>query len=534
MARMLQAQRQLPSREFMAGSWDMMVQGIAFAQFDDQGGPRGATQFGSLNWGMLMATHSVAGGALQLRGMFSLDALGVTGAGYPLLLQSGEEYQGALIHDRQHPHDAFMELGAQYARSISKSLTVSLYAAPVGEPALGPVAYIMRPSAMDNPEAPIGHHWQDATHVSFGVLSASVATARWKAEGSWFNGREPDDQRWNFDPIRLDSWSGRLTFAPDQQWSASASFGFLKSPDSSEPTIWVHRAGASLSRGMKVDGGGQWSTTLVWGGNLRSDESSMSNSGLLESEISLDNRNTFFGRVERVQKSARELALTDAPFAAQPSRRFSVSEYSLGYVRGFARAMEGRHARPRRSRNGQRRSRVAARRVRWYDAAWRDVVPPSETTGVGRNVHGRDGADVTAPSTHYRDLANVANLALVYIMMRMRRLTLVSRILISAIAIVQMAAPVLAVVADARLIADSGGAPQVHVEDHTQKSCRPVHPDDCALCQLLTHLSAPRATPPAIPTLAAARCAVRDDSSLRPASIARAQQRSRAPPVSLS
>lgn len=118
--------------------------------------------------------------------------------------------------------------------------------------------------------------------------------------------------------------------------------------------------------------------------------------------------------------------------------------------------------------------------------------------------------------------------------MSMRRLSFVSRILISAIAIVQMAAPVLAVVADARIIADSGGAPQVHVEDHTQKSCRPVHPDDCALCQLLTHFSAPRATAPTIPASTSARCAVRDDPALRPASIARAQQRSRAPPVSLS
>lgn len=108
------------------------------------------------------------------------------------------------------------------------------------------------------------------------------------------------------------------------------------------------------------------------------------------------------------------------------------------------------------------------------------------------------------------------------------------RLLLSSIAIVQMAMPVLAVVADARLIADAGGAPLVHIEDHTHKGCRPVHPDDCALCQLLTHFSAPRASAPAVPVAANARGAASAPLSVAPASIFRALERTRAPPVSLS
>ncbi|MGH7656156.1 MAG: hypothetical protein ACREN6_16005 [Gemmatimonadaceae bacterium] len=115
--------------------------------------------------------------------------------------------------------------------------------------------------------------------------------------------------------------------------------------------------------------------------------------------------------------------------------------------------------------------------------------------------------------------------------MRRRQVT---RVLLAAVAIVQMAVPVLAVVADARLILDSGGPPQVHIEEHTHKSCRPVHPDDCVLCQFLTHFSAPRGTAPAVPVAAASRRPTRDHASSLPASIARAQQRTRAPPVSLS
>jgi hypothetical protein len=323
----------LPTRSRTAGVWELMLQGIAFAQFDKQGGPRGGEQFGSVNWAMFMASHPLGDGQLQLRTMLSLDAIGVTGFGYPVLLQTGEEYQGQPLHDRQHPHDLFMELGAMYQRRIAGGLALSLYAAPAGEPALGPVAFIMRPSAMDIPSAPIGHHWQDATHVTFGLLTAGLFTRQWKLEGSWFNGREPDDQRWNFDPIRLDSWSGRLTFAPGEHWAASASFGFLKSPEALTPDVSQHRMTASVMYGGKLGADGQLATTLLWGANVLSDRPGLSHSGLAESDAVLDRTNTVFGRIEVVQKSADELAIDGPPFRFAPTRIFNIGAVSLGYVR---------------------------------------------------------------------------------------------------------------------------------------------------------------------------------------------------------
>ena len=322
----------VPAIEGTAGDWKLMFQGIAFVQYDNQGGPRGASQVGSLNWAMLMATHALGDGQLQLRAMLSLDPLGVGGSGYPLLLQSGESYNGEPLHDRQHPHDAFMEIGVKYQRQLSKAIGLSLYAAPAGEPALGPVAFIMRPSAIDNPVAPIGHHWQDATHVSFGVLTAGVFTKRWTLDGSWFNGREPDDQRWNFDPIKLDSYSARLGFSPDAHWSLSASYGYLNSPEQSAPTVSEHRAVGSIAYGTAVGMEGQWSSTLIWGGNGR-DHESLSSSVLGETELSIDARNSFIVRAEYVTKSAAELVLDSAPFATAAKRSFDVGELSLGYVR---------------------------------------------------------------------------------------------------------------------------------------------------------------------------------------------------------
>src|SRR5688572_19638514 len=213
----------VPSARFMTGGWDLMLHGFIFGQYNKQGGPRGDAQFGSLNWGMFMASREVAGGRFQARTMLSLDPATVTARGYPLLLQSGEAHEGEAIRDRQHPHDFWMELGVMYERPVSENLALSFYAAPSGEPALGPAAFMHRPSAMDNPFAPLGHHWQDATHISFGVLTAGVFGRTWKLEGSIFNGREPNEERWDFDEINLDSYSGRLTVNPDSNSSKTAS-----------------------------------------------------------------------------------------------------------------------------------------------------------------------------------------------------------------------------------------------------------------------------------------------------------------------
>lgn len=148
------------------GGWMLMVHGDAFLQFDHQGGPRGDDQLGSINWGMLMAMKERAGGTVHLHGMASAEPLTIGARGYPLLLQTGEAYRGAPLHDRQHPHDLFMELSAMYERPLSRNLGFMVYAAPVGEPGIGPVAYMHRPSALNDPFAPLAHHWTDATHIT--------------------------------------------------------------------------------------------------------------------------------------------------------------------------------------------------------------------------------------------------------------------------------------------------------------------------------------------------------------------------------
>jgi len=335
----------LPSRDRMLHDWMIMTHGFVFVQYDHQSGERGDDQFGSLNWVMLMATRDLAGGRFQARTMLSLDPWTVSNRGYPLLLQTGETYNGEPLHDRQHPHDFWMELAALYQREIRKGLAWSIYAAPSGEPALGPVAFMHRPSAMDNPAAPLNHHWQDATHVSFGVLTGGIFSQRWQLEGSVFNGREPDENRWNFDPIKLDSYSGRLTVNPTAHWSLAAGYGYLKSPESLNPDESSHRMTASVLHGARLDTDGQLASAFIWGAN-KHDASSWSNGFLAESEAILDKNNTLFGRTEIVQKSAGDLVV-DIPVVTgngtvlpgfPAAQRFNVGALQLGYIREVARA----------------------------------------------------------------------------------------------------------------------------------------------------------------------------------------------------
>jgi hypothetical protein len=313
------------------GDWTLMLHGVGFLQFDEQGGPRGSNQLGLVNWAMAAASRPLGGGQLQLHGMLSAEPWTIGSRGYPLLLQSGEAFQSAPLHDRQHPHDLFMELAGLYERPVVKNLGLSLYLAPVGEPAVGPVAFPHRPSAADDPLAPISHHWQDGTHITFGVVTAGVFTRSVKLEASWFNGREPDENRTNFDYAgrKLDSYSTRLTVNPAPRWSLSTWYAYLKSPEGLHPDESLHRIGAAALTTQPVGTRGTWSTALIYGANDQIGARRLASSVLVESALDLDGTSTFFGRAEYVRKSAEELVITSTP----PTTEYDVGALALGYLR---------------------------------------------------------------------------------------------------------------------------------------------------------------------------------------------------------
>jgi hypothetical protein len=311
------------------GGWSTMLHGSITGVFDHQGGPRGGDMLFSESMAMGMAQRDIGGGTLTLRTMLSLDPL-MGKRGYPLLLQTGETADGKTpLIDRQHPHDLFMELAGLYAVPVAKETSLFAYLGYPGEPALGPPTFMHRFSGMDDPAAPISHHWLDSTHITYGVITGGLVSddwkwGDWKIEASAFHGREPDQYSWNFDSFTLDSASARLSWNPDPHWALQASYGFLKSPEQLEPLTDQHRATASASYNVNLDGG-NWQTTLAWGHNDNNPGHGL-DAVLLESAATFG-QHTIFARAENAAKD--ELFVAPDPRAG---RVFHVGALSLGYV----------------------------------------------------------------------------------------------------------------------------------------------------------------------------------------------------------
>jgi hypothetical protein len=278
---------------------------------------------------MFMAQKDLTVGTLGFRSMFSLDPL-MGRSGYPLLLQTGEtaNSQTPLI-DRQHPHDAFMELAGTYSISYAVAKSAFIYIGLVGEPALGPPNFMMRWSSMVNPEAPITHHWLDSTHITFGVVTLGCILNDIKFEASAFNGREPDQSRWNIESPKLDSQSARLSYNPNDHWAFQVSYGHIKNPETLQPNVNTNRTTASAIYNQRFGNQNNWQTTLAWGQNANHSGHTL-NGYLLESAVNFYLTHTFFGRLEHVQKD--ELFESPSPLANQV---FMVNKLSLGYLYEF-------------------------------------------------------------------------------------------------------------------------------------------------------------------------------------------------------
>ena len=323
--------------------WTVMLHGAAFPQFlyepadPHRTGGFSSHQFSVVNWGMLQARRTLGRARVGLRAMVSLEPWTLSDCGYISYLATGEMCEGDTIHDRQHPHDLFMELAADYDRPLHGSWRWQAYGGLSGEPALGPVSFPHRISAMLNPIAPISHHWMDATHISFGVITVGAYDRRLKLEGSLFNGREPDENRADLDLGALDSYSGRVTFLPNPRFAIQVSAGHLAEAEQEFPPVPrndVDRLTASATYHRPIGQDGIWASTLAYGVNsglviIPDGQVDATTQALLfESTLALRDTHTFFGRAEVVEKPAEELHAHE--FAALV---FTLGKLEAGYVR---------------------------------------------------------------------------------------------------------------------------------------------------------------------------------------------------------
>ena len=324
--------------------WEVMLHGSAFGQFLYEPGDKHRTggfrnrQISSVNWGMAMARRPWGAGRVGLRAMVSVEPWTVADCGFLNLLATGEMCEGDTIHDRQHPHDLFMELAADYDRPLTGTLRWQVYAGLSGEPALGPAGFPHRLSAMPNAVAPISHHWLDSSHITFGLVTTGVYQRRWKAEMSLFNGREPDQSRADVDLAALDSVSGRLSFMPTARLALQVSTGHLHEAEAEfapQPRSSLSRTTASATYHRSVRNG-VWATTAAYGVNSGPEIiagvafDATTHAALLESALTMSERHTWFGRAEVVGKPAHDLHAHEFT-----TRVFTVGKLEAGYVRHF-------------------------------------------------------------------------------------------------------------------------------------------------------------------------------------------------------
>jgi hypothetical protein len=324
-----------PSEMLVAtkGSWNFMFHGEAFLNEIQQSGPRGADKLFSTNWFMPMAQHEFSHSTLTLRTMFSLEPATVSERRYPELFQQGETAYGLPIVDGQHPHDFFMELAALYDYKVDKNTLLSVYIAPVGDPALGPIAYPHRASASEDPVAPLGHHLQDSTHISDDVITAGATYRIVRLEASGFHGREPDESRWSIQSGAVDSWSTRLTVNPAQDWSFQYSIAQLHSPEALQPNEDIRRMTASLMYNRPIHDG-NWNSMILWGRNQSLSDGNVGNAYLLESTLRFRGRNCAWTRIENVDRT-NELLLGETALPSNFVERYftRVQAYTAGYDR---------------------------------------------------------------------------------------------------------------------------------------------------------------------------------------------------------
>jgi hypothetical protein len=315
------------------GKWTLMFHANVFVLDEQQSSPRGGDKFFSTNWFMGMAQHALGPGVFTARAMLSLEPATITGRQYPLLFQQGETAFGKPIVDGQHPHNFFMEIAALYDLKLGKNGLISFYAAPIGDPAIGPIAYPHRASASEDPLAALGHHQEDSTHIAEDVVTVGATYRIARIEASGFHGREPNENRWNISQGKIDSWSTRLTLQPGKNWSGQYSYGRIASPEALFPNENQERMTASVMYNRPIHNG-NWASSLIWGRTRSLEDNSKFNSYALESTLRFLTRNHAWTRIENVERS-NELLLGENPlppnFVEQPIGR--VQAYTLGYDR---------------------------------------------------------------------------------------------------------------------------------------------------------------------------------------------------------
>ncbi len=319
--------------------WTWTLSGQAFLDGNIQRRKfRDFRQIESQNWLMASLARRVGRGRLRLNLMASFEPFTMRGIGSAQVFQTGETYQGAALVDYQHPHDLVMGAGGTFDWPLGRGFEGHMELAAVGAPALGPAPFMHRPSAADNPTAPLSHHHLDATHVTHGVVTGGVSHGRFEVEASVFHGHEPDENRVAAEFGPLDSYSVRASWRTGA-WTAQLSTGDLRRPDPTEATD-LQRTTASIEHTGRLHGG-PLSWLVAYGVNREPGVHVTSPAWLAEAAWTAAARDQVYSRFEIVKQDTLNAGGYDPPgFVARHPLSW-VGALTAGYERRLVSARTG-------------------------------------------------------------------------------------------------------------------------------------------------------------------------------------------------
>ena len=307
-----------------------------FAVFSALQGPRGVDQFAAPNMFMVDA-----GRAVGTRQFVNVDLMGTAELwsypyhGYPELLQIGEERSDQTpFIDAQHPHTSpIMGLTLSDSVTLRSTETLKLFFAPRGESTDGPIVYMHRESARDNPDAPLGHHvGQDVGHISSTVLGAQLDLGSWILEASGFNGTEPQPTRVDLPSGPVNSEAFRITYVMSTEHRAMASIAHVEQTDPEYPgTTSATRLSASLYDHIALGRFGPIDHAFVVG-SIKRHPSEQSLTSFLDETVINHGTSDLWERIEVLQRLPSELDISAPQALTETSHSRWVAAITMGYT----------------------------------------------------------------------------------------------------------------------------------------------------------------------------------------------------------
>ena len=222
-----------------------------------------------------------------------------------------------------------------YERAVSKQRRNRAVRGSIRRAGVGPVAFMHRPSAMDNPLAPIGHHWQDATHIRSASSPAGVFTQRGSSRA------RPSTGASRTRAGGTSTRSARLVFGAGHRQSERAmehrsGYGYLKVR---KPFHRGIHSSANDVRDLRKACRLRWPVgdDVLYGGGTRARLRGLSSSVLLESEAILDQARTPCSAERSTSARAPRISSSTRRARLPAESEFGVGQLSLGYIRELFR-----------------------------------------------------------------------------------------------------------------------------------------------------------------------------------------------------